>query len=490
MADTPVHIGTDRQLFLDDFWIDEARGTNRVLHEPTREAPAIEPDRTWDLSPSSAGFMEDGGLFRAWYRTDNDPTVIVTPGGSKTALDPVRYPDATTAYAESKDGILWEKPDLGLFEIDGSRNNSAIWMGPGANMVPFKDANPNAPDDERYKAVVRTNDLLALGSPDGIHWHLLQEEPIMTERALRLRQRLLLGRLPRPVRRLRPRHRQLRRLGLLRPRDRHLQVDPGEAAGPKGSRATSSAEASAGYAARRPTTSATWSDLELIDTGETPDEHHYTNACVKYERTPNTYLMFPSRFVVDRTPDPTWTRSPGVNDIVFMSSRDGIHFDRSFKEAFIRPGLDRNNWHDRSIYLETGILQTSPTELSLYGKENAALPTQRIRRYSLRTDGFVSVNAGHAGGELVTSPFTFDGSQLELNYSTSAVGTVKVELQDGDGIPHEGFSLDDCPDIFGDEIEGVVHWGHGPNVSSLTGKPVRLRFWLKDADIYAFKFNH
>ena len=60
MADTPVHIGTDRQLFLDDFWIDEARGTTRVLHQPTREAPAIEPDPPWDLSPCAAGFMEDG----------------------------------------------------------------------------------------------------------------------------------------------------------------------------------------------------------------------------------------------------------------------------------------------------------------------------------------------------------------------------------------------------------------------------------------------
>ena len=158
----------------------------------------------------------------------------------------------------------------------------------------------------------------------------------------------------------------------------------------------------------------------------------------------------------------------------------GLHQARPRPEQLARPGyLSRK-----------GVLQTSPTELSLYGKENSALPTQRIRRYSLRTDGFVSVNAGYAGGELVTNPFTFDGGELELNYSTSAVGTVKVELQDGDGNPQEGFSLDDCPDIFGDEIGGVVHWGRGPDVSSLAGRPVRLRFWLKDADLYAFKFNH
>ena len=150
---------------------------------------------------------------------------------------------------------------------------------------------------------------------------------------------------------------------------------------------------------------------------------------MKYDRAPGVYLMFPSRYVYERSPNPDWTYSPGVNDIVFMSSRDGLRFDRSLRDAFIRPGLDQNNWHDRGVYIETGILQTSPTEISLYGMENSHLPSQRILRYTLRTDGFVSVNAGYAGGELTTVPVVFEGRELEVNYSTSAVGSIRVEIQ-------------------------------------------------------------
>ena len=71
-------------------------------------------------------------------------------------------------------------------------------------------------------------------------------------------------------------------------------------------------------------------------------------ACL-IERAPGVYLMFPSRFVPEREPIPGWKYGSGVNDIVFMSSRDGRHFDRSFMEAFVRPGLDEGNWHERGM---------------------------------------------------------------------------------------------------------------------------------------------
>ena len=61
------------------------------------------------------------------------------------------------------------------------------------------------------------------------------------------------------------------------------------------------------------------------------------------ERAPGTYLMIPSRFVVDRTPDPNWPGGKGVSDVLFISSRDGIRLDRSFIEAFVGPGLERGN---------------------------------------------------------------------------------------------------------------------------------------------------
>jgi hypothetical protein len=199
--------------------------------------------------------------------------------------------------------------------------------------------------------------------------------------------------------------------------------------------------------------------------------------------------MFPSRFVVDRTPDPDWAFGAGVNDIAFMSSRDGLNFDRSFIGAFLRPGLDQENWHERGIYMETGILQTSPEELSLFVSEHLRYPSARINRYTLRTDGFVSVNAGYGAGEFTTRPFVFSGSELELNYSTSAVGSVRVEVQDGEGRPLSGLSLADAPEKFGDEIDGVYNWLNDGSPVGLAGTTVRLRFVLKDADLYAFRFR-
>lgn len=217
-------------------------------------------------------------------------------------------------------------------------------------------------------------------------------------------------------------------------------------------------------------------------------EEFYTNATVRYERAPEYLFMFPSRFVSGREPKPGWKFGKGVNDIAFLSSRDGIHFDRTFVEAFVRPGLDQGNWHERSLYMERGILQTSSTELSMCAMQNWRLPSVHIRRYTLRPDSFASVQAPYAGGELLTKPLKFSGKELRLNYSTSAVGSIQVELQDATGRPIPGFELVNCREIYGDKLDDTVAWKSGPDILSLTGRAIRLRFVMSDADLYAFRF--
>ena len=88
----------------------------------------------------------------------------------------------------------------------------------------------------------------------------------------------------------------------------------------------------------------------------------------------------------------------------------------------------------------------------------------------------------------MTKPLVFGGKELTLNFSTSAAGDVRVELQWPDGQPIPGFSLDDCQEVFGDELERTVTWKDGSDVGKLAGQPVRLRFALRDADLYAFQF--
>ena len=83
----------------------------------------------------------------------------------------------------------------------------------------------------------------------------------------------------------------------------------------------------------------------------------------------------------------------------------------------------------------------------------------------------------------------FDGNELELNYSTSAAGSIRVEIQDVEGRPQPGFSLEEYAAMYGDEIEGIAEWEGGTDIGSLAGKTVGLRFALMDADLYAFRFR-
>jgi hypothetical protein len=121
--------------------------------------------------------------------------------------------------------------------------------------------------------------------------------------------------------------------------------------------------------------------------------------------------------------------------------------------------------------------------------QNWRLPTVHIRRYTLRPDGFVSVQAGYHGGSVTTRLMRFTGSELRLNYATSAVGSIKVEALDTAGQAIPGYTRDDCRLMYGDLLDGPVLWQGGREVRALANRPLRLRFYLRDADLYAFRFH-
>jgi hypothetical protein len=201
--------------------------------------------------------------------------------------------------------------------------------------------------------------------------------------------------------------------------------------------------------------------------------------------------MFPKRFMERRqvVEDHPFA---GISDAVFMSSRGGQHF-RRFMDAFLRPGLDQLNWTDRNCYIGPNVVPTGPDEMSLYYMEHYRRPTCRLRRATLRTDGFVSVNAPYEGGELLTRPLAFTGHELVLNFATSAAGSLNVEIQDAEGHALEGYGLKDSREFYGDHVEHAVRWGFGTkataDIGALADRPVRLRFVLKDADLYSLRFR-
>ena len=101
----------------------------------------------------------------------------------------------------------------------------------------------------------------------------------------------------------------------------------------------------------------------------------------------------------------------------------------------------------------------------------------------------MSVTAPLSGGELLTKPLVFDGNALVLNFSSSAAGDVRVEVQDARGFAIEGYALSDCHEVWGDDLARTVKWGDTTDVSKLAGQPVRLRFVIRDADLYSMQFR-
>ena len=453
-AGKPVKIGSRLELFVDGFLVDKLKRARLQLNRPTPKEIAITFDAPWEGNCSACSTVfRDGDTFRMYYRClDFDP---------KTR----KYTKEKTAYAESKDGITWTKPELCLFEFAGSKQNNIIWQDVEShNFTPFIDLNPSCAPDARYKAVggsSRKTGMRILKSADGIRWERIQPKPAITDGAF-----------------------DSQNLVFWWPQNKcyvayFRTFSQGDYKGIRDiSRATSKDFVH-------------WTQTEGLQYGDAPHEHLYTNGIAPYFRAPHVLMGFPKRFW------PSRKRSDhpfgGISEVVFITSRDGQTFHR-WQEAWIRPGLMKERWVNRNNITSYGMLVTKsdvagmPDELSVYSMEGYYVGPCRLRRYTLRMDGFVSVNAPYAGGEMITKPLVFDGRHLAMNYSTSGAGSVRVEIQDAAGKPIPGYTLKDCPEIYGDEIAEAVRWKGGNDVGKLAGKPVRLRFVMKDADLYAIQF--
>ena len=157
-------LGSQRQLFVDRVLVDRLEGMELRLQQPRPENIAIEYDRPWEDSLAFyTTVLKDGDIYRMYYRCR-----LARP--------------RLTCYAESRDGIHWTKPDLGLVEVDGSKANNAILPLSG-QFCAFLDTRPGVPRSERYKANARDvrapSSLVGYVSEDGVRWRKIREAPIV-----------------------------------------------------------------------------------------------------------------------------------------------------------------------------------------------------------------------------------------------------------------------------------------------------------------------
>lgn len=441
----PLDLGSRWELFVDEYLVAQKNSVALKLHAPIKKEIVLTTDQPWEgMTCAYFSVVQDGKKVLMYYRGSS--------GGSD-------HSDAqVTCVAESKDGIHFTRPKLGFIEAGGTKDNNVIWRGVEShNFSPFLDTNPKTKPEERFKALGGVKQpgknwhqgetpggLYAFASADGIHWKKIKDTPVITKGAFDSQNLAFFDTT-------RDRYTCFSRIFINKVRAVQSNYAPDFL---------------------------TWTEPVAHKYAEgVPMEHFYTSATVPCPTAPHLFLSFPKRFVTTRKKVPEHV-GPGVSDAVFMSSRDGVNWDRPFLEAWVRPGSDLKNWTDRNNMIANGIIESSDTEWSLYISEHYRHADNRIRRLSVRKQGFASMHADAKGGEFTTKPLKFTGNKLVLNYSTSAAGSIQI-----DALDEAGKVVATMPELYGDEFEATAL-----DVSKLTGQTIQLRVKLKDADLYALRF--
>ena len=488
-----LDIANRRQLFLDDRFFASASNVELVVHEPRKTGErTIVPDKAWERGgiDNYSCVIEESGNYHLWYPSD---------GG--------------LCYAKSKDGITWEKPNLGLATFEGSRNNNIV-LGNGAggftNVISSEGMiflDPKASPAERFRYATRISDdykhTAIFSSPDGIHWKLTHKKVLSFTRDDK-RQHLDSQNVIFWDDRLNKYVAYMRR----------NQFQPGI----RGRSVARSESATLdGFAEVQDSPIVLETDALDVAMGGKPAVDYYTSGVIKYPWAQDAYFIFPQAYFhympgqLAEFPKAVPVNA-GPLDTRFGASRDGVKWQRFDRRPFVPLGM-KGDFDSKATRLFYGLVPSlNGREIYLYyvggdqlhgwnrdEKNNRLLmdadlaPTQTnslISRLVLRRDGFISARAAYSGGEFTTPLLKFSGKELALNVDTSAAGLLRCELRDEAGKPIPGFTLADCGVIHtANETDRIVKWRGQTDLTKFAGQPIKLHFVFRDTDLYAFQFR-
>ena len=491
MNESILSIGTRRECFFDTCLLDEEKTTASFrLHEPVLKGTVLMHDEPWEgngcdyhnlfFDPTWPGV--DGshpeGVYRMYYN-----------GFQAANGSPNNLPDhpLSICYAESTDGIHWIKPSLGVREWNGSLENNIVIDSNDNdhldNFMVFRDTNPDCPPEERYKGVSSRgeNKDTVLGcwfSEDGIRFRFGR---VITEKGFFDTLNVIFWDEISHVYR-----------GYIRG-FHGMNGDWWDNAAIRDIRYIESEDF------------VTWSDPVLLDFGDAEDYPLYTNLVQPYCRAPHLLIGFPTRYVERAEWNGSFEELGGrearrqrmtlhprfglaITDCVFMCSRDGRRFYRH-EPAFMRPAMENGlNWVYGDCYPARGFVETpsdvigAPPELSMYVPANHWMDIPAVlNRYTIRLDGFASMHADDREVLVVTKPFTYEGTNLYVNFSTAARGYLYVALHCGDSV------YESC-ETFGNTVDRRIVFDSAA-VADCSGREVTLEIRMKDADLYALRFG-
>ena len=452
-------------LLVDDLEVEARFGLHHLLARPERRTPdpVLEADRPWEGTAAglwaSVLFDADRQRYRMWYRSFHDKR----PRNDRNFLN----------YAESDDGVAWEKPELGQIEFDGAATN--IVYRPGGEDLRSMECHgvlidDDGPEASRYKLPAwhgftdkARDGLYALTSPDGLAWHRSDEPvlPLAGDRhaALWDEERGEFVVYTRP-----PRFRSQRK-----PRE--------------------IAAAEAGLPYKRIVARTTsrdfehWSDFVTVlrnDDSDVPGHQFYSISPIRYG---NRYLAFVD--VYDTDYERMW--------VTLASSLDGIHWERHLRH---RPFLDlgpEGSWEDYWINITNNPPVREGDKLRFWymGRWQAhglSYRTGAMGSFLIGVDRFCGLVAGREPGRLVTNPVVVGGPELTLNANLRN-GQARVEVRDAIGTPIPGMSLAECEPISGDQTDAPVRFTSGKSLATLVGQSVKLLIELDYGQVFAYRFS-
>ncbi len=489
----PVELGSRRHVFIDDALIAEMNGI-AFTSQPPQKAEKVHDHVRGHLS-----LVEDEtGLLRLYYQGPGDCVQVMT----------------------SRDGIEWEKPDLGNGEFAGERNVVIRQKTALGNV--FRD--PNAPPERHWKYVtdIRKQAIFVFSSPDG--WSFQPHEVAALPFASGSQSivyyddqrqtyvghhRSGYGRTPGGLTERRTVRSETKKLLGLWPWERVTPERTAEAA----KRGRTKADqlnpwfldngplVPAGFSLELPAVFGPDEKLDPVGTDI------YVTKVEKYRWASDTYVAFPTvyfhylgdgpleRQILGTKPR---NRGSGVTEVQLAVSRDGLTWKHYPRPAYVPIGSFGSN--DVHMYFLTHGMIRRGNQLWQYVGGHAGNgigyhsawgqkgPWPLIRLVQ-RLDGFVAAEAAYTGGVLKTRPLKFQGNRLKLNIDTGAVGYAQVGLLDEKGRPIPGYAVEDCIYINGDFIDTPVEWKEqGFDVSSLQRRTLQVVFRMRGAKLFAMQF--
>ncbi len=476
----PLEVTNRKQLFIDRRFIDVSDAVTLSLNQAQKMGIVLNSADT-SLEAGLGGFfrvIEDAGKFKMYYGA-------FTQAGH------------SLCYAESTDGLKWNRPSLGIVQVNGSKNNNLIVADNAIDATIMVD--PHDVPQRRYK-LFRSSlssdpkhaGIHASYSADGIHFtEVGRVFPMWPETSIVADWDTRIGKYVVFLRGFVRNNENQRRIArietddLLKPWPYNHNVPVISPPSPEHIAVVLSA-----------------------DQADDPYCDFYTSGAHVYTAAQDVYLMFPTPF---RHFSPSPGRQPwfrfepgndyGLIEVQMAVSRDGINWSRPDRRPYFPMGFP-DEWDRWLNIMGCGMVRKgnyiyqyfwSPGRVhdgGILRKEyDHSVPNgSAYGAVRQRVDGFMSADFAYTGGSLTTPPMVFTGTQLQLNIDTGGMGTAFVEIQDSTGRAIPGFAHADCEEIGGNYLDTVVRWKGSADLRPLAGKTIRLHVSGRGTRLYAFQF--